>query len=73
MIQDEVVKVPRSMRRQVPMIQDETERGSEAQGGADQFQSLPQEQDGQSRSDQDDHKRKNPNNETCFQNPQSCS
>ena len=47
---DEVAKVPTSMRRQVPMIQDETERGSEAQGGADQFQSLPQEQDGQSRS-----------------------
>ena len=29
---DEVAKVPRSMRRQVPMIQDETERESEAQG-----------------------------------------
>ena len=47
---DEVAKVPRSMRRQVPMIQDETERGSEAQGGADQFQSLLQEHDGQSQS-----------------------
>ena len=51
MIQDETQMVPRSMRRQVPMIQDETEReGSEARGGADRFQSLPQEQDGQSRS-----------------------
>ena len=47
---DEVPKVPRSMRRQVPMIQDETERerGSEARGDTDQFQSLLHKQDGQS-------------------------
>ena len=49
MIKDETQMVTRSMRRQVPTIQDETE-GSEARGGADQFQSLPQEQDGHSRS-----------------------
>ena len=51
---DEVAKLPRRMWRQVLMIlmrQNETERmRSQPKGGADQFQTSPQEQDGQSRS-----------------------
>ena len=43
---DEVAKVPRSMRRQVPMIQ-EMQKGPDARGDADQFQSLLHKQDGQ--------------------------
>ena len=40
----EVAKVP---RRQVPMIQ-EMQKDQMPEGGADQFQSLPRKQDGQS-------------------------
>ena len=45
---DEVAKVPESMWRQVPMIQDETQKDQKPRGDADQFQSLLHKQDGQS-------------------------